>query len=384
MINKSADGLRGIAALNVVVCHFVSAFLPSMLHNSYPTLFNKNEAPTLVFDIFTSPIFSIIYNGHFSVLIFFILSGYVLTIPYFSYAENKEKKLEQRLCGRYLRLNIPIIAAILISFLVYKIGFYTNIEASDISGSTIWLKQFYPSGLSFADASKEAFYEAIALGKSKFIPPLWTLKVEFIGSLYVLLFYIIKPKSQNFIPLVFALIFIYFVHKQESIYYYAIFFGSLINITPAKSKLIFPAFLIGLYFGGFQFGTAAYNYLPKIILLDREIWDQKTFYNAIGAFLITASVVHGFASKFFQSKFSQFLGKVSFSVYLLHFVILCSLSSYLYVTMPKDSIYLLLNFSVYISLCFFVAYIFEFLVDKPAIKISHAFSTLILRRFKKI
>ena len=39
MKNKSADGLRGIAALNVAISHFVAAFLPMMLYKNYLTLF---------------------------------------------------------------------------------------------------------------------------------------------------------------------------------------------------------------------------------------------------------------------------------------------------------------------------------------------------------
>lgn len=67
-----ADGLKGVAAFNVVVAHFVAAFLPMMLHKNYPTVFAENLNPSNLFEILTSPIFSIFYNGHFAVLIFFL------------------------------------------------------------------------------------------------------------------------------------------------------------------------------------------------------------------------------------------------------------------------------------------------------------------------
>ena len=51
MKNKWADGLRGIAALNVAVDHFVAAFLPMMLHKNYPAIFAENSHPSHLFQI---------------------------------------------------------------------------------------------------------------------------------------------------------------------------------------------------------------------------------------------------------------------------------------------------------------------------------------------
>ncbi len=59
MKNRSVDGLRGIAAFNVAVSHFVAAFLPSMLHKNYPSIFAKNHHPSGLFDVLTSPMVSI-------------------------------------------------------------------------------------------------------------------------------------------------------------------------------------------------------------------------------------------------------------------------------------------------------------------------------------
>jgi peptidoglycan/LPS O-acetylase OafA/YrhL len=80
----SADGLRGIAAANVAISHFIAAFLPSVLHSHYPDVFQKNLNPSLLFQFIEHPLVSIFYNGHFAVVIFFVLSGYVLVLPYWS------------------------------------------------------------------------------------------------------------------------------------------------------------------------------------------------------------------------------------------------------------------------------------------------------------
>ncbi len=274
-----------------------------------------------------------------------------------------------------MRLNIPIAAAILFSYLVYKLGLYSNIKAAEISGSSNWLKNFFPAGISFLDAAKEAVYESILFGKGTLVPPLWTLKIEFIGSIYILLFYIVKPQKTVVVPLLMAFCLIYAIHLQDSIYYFAIFFGSLLNNLKPLPRYRFIIFSFGFYFGCFQFNSLFYDYLPSLEFLQTDIWEKKTFYNALGAVFITLSVVQGFASKIFECRFFQFLGKISFSIYLIHFVVLCSLSSFVYIHLPQGKLFLLINFALYVIFCFLASIIFEKIVDEKAINISHKFSS---------
>lgn len=113
---------------------------------------------------------------------------------------------------------------------------------------------------------------------------------------------------------------------------------------------------------------------------DLEVWDKKTFYNLIGACFITASVVQGFGEKILQWRIPQFLGGISFSLYLLHFVVLCSFSSYVYVSLPMGRTSVLLNFASYVLVCVLVSFIFEKYIDKPSINISHQFSKKIFSK----
>jgi peptidoglycan/LPS O-acetylase OafA/YrhL len=375
MKNQCADGLRGIAAFNVAVNHFVAAFLPMMLYKTHPSIFSENSNPSHLFEIITSPIFSVFYNGNFAVLIFFVLSGYVLTLPFFSNIGDSKNILEKRLWGRYLRLNIPIASAILISYFFYKLGMYSNVEAAQISGSVNWLKNFFPDGITFLETSKEAIYGSIFFGAGTLVPPLWTLKIEFIGSLYILIFYISKPKKYTAAPLLMVLFLIYAMHLQDSIFYLAFFAGSLLGNFQRFLKYRFFVFALGIYFGGFQFNSIAYDFLPNLNFLGVDIFERKNFYNALGAVFVTLSVIQGFGLKVFESRLFQFLGRISFSIYLIHFIVLCSLSSFVYVHLPQSKLFLGINFALYLVVCFFVSMIFERFVDKVAINISHKFSS---------
>jgi len=92
---KSFQGLRGIAALSVAICHFLAAFIPTSLYGYYPTLFSENSTPSFLFEALTSPIIGIFYNGVTAVMIFFVMSGYVLTLPFFTKIKDYEDILKK-------------------------------------------------------------------------------------------------------------------------------------------------------------------------------------------------------------------------------------------------------------------------------------------------
>jgi peptidoglycan/LPS O-acetylase OafA/YrhL len=77
------DGLRGVAALSVVVCHFVCTFYPALMFGS--------RDPTLwVADALSRSLLFAMYGGTFAVYVFYVLSGYVLaassqSIPQINY-----------------------------------------------------------------------------------------------------------------------------------------------------------------------------------------------------------------------------------------------------------------------------------------------------------
>jgi peptidoglycan/LPS O-acetylase OafA/YrhL len=102
-INRNLEALRGYAALFVVFCHML------ILH----PLFNKDYVPTLL--VVLSP------TGHFWVLVFFVLSGYVIAVS------NKEA-LTRATIGLYLKKRLvrifPIyIISIILTLLIGTVNY---------------------------------------------------------------------------------------------------------------------------------------------------------------------------------------------------------------------------------------------------------------------
>ena len=78
MRDYGLDALRGLASLNVVVAHFLLAFYPELLKEQYPKLQVVPVKPSVLNETLSSFPLVGLCNGHFAVMIFFVISGYLL------------------------------------------------------------------------------------------------------------------------------------------------------------------------------------------------------------------------------------------------------------------------------------------------------------------
>jgi peptidoglycan/LPS O-acetylase OafA/YrhL len=101
---KFLDGLRGIGSFVVYVCHFLDHFY------HIPTVKwlrkRSNSAQHMLPDWARETPVTIFYNGYFWVVVFFILSGFVLTLRFFKI--RKASCVTGGTFRRYLRLMIPV------------------------------------------------------------------------------------------------------------------------------------------------------------------------------------------------------------------------------------------------------------------------------------
>ena len=73
------EGLRGIAAMQVVLLHFVTGFLPDTAEHAWPPL-------------------RVLFDGHTAVYVFFLISGTVLT-PSFARPALSSARSPSAWCG---------------------------------------------------------------------------------------------------------------------------------------------------------------------------------------------------------------------------------------------------------------------------------------------
>lgn len=131
------DGLRGIGAFCVYNCHFVELFLEAPEHkeaqNSWAWVW-----------ILRTPL-RILVEGPFWVLIFFIISGFVLPLRYFE--TGKGPNLCLRVLKRYFRLMLPLFGIITMYWTYIRLGLmyfdaisnsqFKNVKTKDYS--RLWL-----------------------------------------------------------------------------------------------------------------------------------------------------------------------------------------------------------------------------------------------------
>lgn len=183
------ESIRGLAAVQVVLLHFFSAFIPDLVFE--PT------APGLASSIHLSPLY-FLYDGYSAVYLFFMLSGYVLTRSFERHLDHPFALV----AGRILRLAVPALAAVLVAAAIMMWLGRPNAEAGALSGST-WFAGPRMADVSWFGILRDGIGNAVFLGylglpgigflapwqqplDHSFVAPLWTLSIEFYGSLLVL------------------------------------------------------------------------------------------------------------------------------------------------------------------------------------------------------
>ena len=117
---EELDSLRGIAALIVLISHILFVF--STIENEIKSNFS-----------YLSPL----WNGHSAVIMFFLLSGFVLSLPF---EKNNKFSYPKYLIKRICRIYIPYIL-VLCSVLVIKIMLQSKIgTVPDLQQWALWTK----------------------------------------------------------------------------------------------------------------------------------------------------------------------------------------------------------------------------------------------------
>lgn len=181
------EALRGIASIIVLLWHFQLGFFPKL-----SGFFESGKG------LIGTPLFFII-NGSAAVIIFFILSGFVLTYKF--YVTQDSNYLNKGVEKRYFRLVVPVICSILLSYILFKTHLYFYKQAGDLSGSP-WLVDFAYAGRgnnfipNIYDALRTGLFLAfLKPANAYYNTVLWTMVYEWWGSISVFLLAALFSKS---------------------------------------------------------------------------------------------------------------------------------------------------------------------------------------------
>jgi peptidoglycan/LPS O-acetylase OafA/YrhL len=351
------DGLRGWAALSVVIYHVTWELFGKVVPGMAGTRLLLND-------------------GLFAVYVFFVLSGFVLSKPYL--ASGDIERLRATAVGRSIRLTIPIATASFLTFVLLKCGAMPNGPAGVIVDPS-WLKHFYrfdPSFLAYAKFSLYDVYFSNDVTKSYDVV-LWTMPTELVGSF--LIFTLIALFGGNLALRSVSCVAALFVCAQYDTWLLTFVFGYLLAElhTHVRDARITTG-AVGNAIGFSLLATAA---------LYRFDHDGIRTCGLLATCVVAAPIFSSFLRAVLAAPVSRWLGRLSFPLYLVHSAVICSLSAYLIIALdqlswsPSGIAAVVIPVTIVASL--FAAQAFE-PIERFAIRSAHRFAGLLLTRSRSV
>ncbi|KAI1288819.1 acyltransferase family-domain-containing protein [Xylaria venustula] len=318
------DGVRGVASLIVFILHWSHKYYPAV-NSGWG--FEGNTSFWLL------PFIRLIFSGAAMVAVFFVVSGFVLTHRFIQRMYNKQYNelfsgLASLAFRRAIRLYLPSFASSTLAFICVSLGLVPVPSKVDghrfHHGFNAYLDYLdIESNPWNWDAHFDGFYN----------PQLWSIAVEFRGSMVVFLLVLALAKARASVRMTVELFLTVhsFAHKRWDV---ALFIAGMLlaesevwasrRASLPRRKLI-NAFLVislilGLYLCGYPRDGATSS--PGF-MWSKNVWPytayRRRFWLAIGAILsVGAMVFLPAVQALFVTRPARYLGQISFALYLVH------------------------------------------------------------------
>jgi peptidoglycan/LPS O-acetylase OafA/YrhL len=378
------DGVRGVAMMIVVLHHFGLGFFPAINYLNPEKIHLGNGGAELM--IAKTPL-NIFFNGGFAVSIFFVLSGFVLSYKF--HQSGSRKLLTEYAAKRYFRLLLPVGASVVICYVLHLFGLFTHQSVGNITKSQDWFKGLFSDMKGFGDVIKNMFLDVFLNNDNRYNAVLWTMTIEFLGSL--LLFSFLALAGNNKKSILLHIIVAALILCTDKKFYAAFILGSLI------SRLFVDGFSFPKDWKGFGIKlvllTAGiyFSSYPQGFFTEQSIWkplawswtNSYDLFHVLGAFCILFVICFDKNfTRFFSVKPFLYLGKISFSFYLIHLAVMCSLGCFIFMQLWKPGTYFipfLISFAASMAASFLIAHFYYKWIDKSSIRFSEKMGKLITR-----
>jgi peptidoglycan/LPS O-acetylase OafA/YrhL len=270
---RRLDSVRGIAALCVAAGHCVTARSTDPQYGKTFLTLDYGDPTAVVLRIL-----HLVFNAEAAILVFFVLSGYVLT--------TSLRNMGGGVLGEFAAFGIKrvyrIFPAVIVSFL--PLAFFIALPAIDYVRNMLLL-------------------ESTINGVT------WTLQVELAGSLLIFLTVLMTKRAPYLLFPLLALLGILFLSDYEWV-----FFRHL------------PAFFLGCFVGEIRKRLPMHGLLAPLSVLALATADFFFPYGSkptvavetVAAVVLIATVGQSRLLRFLDARPFVFLGRVSYSFYLYH------------------------------------------------------------------
>jgi peptidoglycan/LPS O-acetylase OafA/YrhL len=307
------DSIRGLAAFTVINDHFVTAYdLPCV------DSFCKNLLDLTPLHIW--------WDGSAAVSMFFVLSGLVLSLKYFRLghpADLNSFKLIPYITGRLFRIWLPYLIILLISA-----AFYWHTVNSPLLKTALppteWIVNMWRNhALTPIAMLRESFLLSLP-DMVVLLPQAWTLTIELVLSLLLPIGLLLAKQGSLWLAL-FSLIAVFLLGVSPFLLHFALglliarYYTVMANYLRPKPWLRRFILLLGLLFYT-AISTTAH------VFGETFMW----IVTGLGAGLIIIYTISSHRTQsFLEWPILRQLGKVSYSAYLIHMLILLCLTPFL-------------------------------------------------------
>jgi peptidoglycan/LPS O-acetylase OafA/YrhL len=358
--------LRGVAAVQVVLLHFVTAFLPDTAEHGAPLL-------------------RVMFDGHTAVYVFFLISGAVLTGSFVRGGAWPGQALK-----RLVRLGVPVGAAAVFALVLLAALPQAHLRAAVVSGSG-WLAMDSSGAPTLSHLLREVGLDSLLLGYreytlfepiARYLPllehsldaPFWSLHLELYGSLLVLGLVQLRARSV-------------WLHRV-AIVACAVLFGThpmflfvLGHVCATRLHRVgLPAVGVGLIVVGVAMSASKDWGVVEGVRAGIARFapvaapDLFQFQSQLAAVALFVGVVLNPGAQWLLSRaLCCWLGQLSFGIYLVHFPILFTVGCAGFLKLAAALPYAAAvgaTFAGFAVLVLAVASAFERWVDRPAIGLS--------------
>ena len=308
----SLNSLRGIAAFIVVLNH---AFISIAFE-----FFTTNEA------FQNTPIYNL-FNARLAVLFFFILSGFVLSLAYIS---GNNLRYRAYILRRFCRIYIPFMVITL-----FTVGLYYVITKNFAEPHIEW--SLWNKALTI-DIIVQHF---LMTNKTVMLnPPLWTLMIEMkVVMIFPLLAYLVIKNpiltlvTSCMISYISALAFVS-IDEYDNFYTSSSHVGSILMLVYYIQFFVLGIFLavkkdaiiksLGVIPGAIHSIIIIFLFSIPYAQIKHDFLLLEIGYGLFTAYVIMLAIKYEAFERVLVSKPIEWLGRVSYSLYLIHVPILWS------------------------------------------------------------
>ena len=365
------EGLRGVAALMVVLCHLRYTFAISSTDTLLEQL--KQRTDSYLLSYIVNSIVNIMFDGNLAVYIFWFMSAYVISIKLFM--QDDSQYLFQSFSKRYFRLMLPALGSILFALSLLHFGLMYNSQLAQKLGTGYqngWLGSFYQFDANILEAVKSGLWNTFFNydDRTSYNASLWTMNPELYGSMFCFLLFGVVGNN-----------------RYRHMFYLIIMCGTFILKTYWLTSFLFGFFMCDINYSKPNWIKKTIDFLTQnkfintVIFICLIIIGGKSNYFGFFDLFISSLIVIIIMRTFYlqqllQNAFMVWLGKISFSLYLIHLPLICSFSCYLYLTLNLEhQTKVLLISSLTIALALFISYIFTKFIDKNAVVFANKFAS---------